>query len=580
MSILTFIEIFLVLYITYFYFRYFTRPNPLYGPFPLPFIGTLFQIGTNPHNWIEKNIKYSKGNGIWEFYIGHLRVIAIGDAKYLDKIYLSYNESKCLSRESKFFKRSIAASDDIGMIKGTIFNNDFHKWKRNRQFVTKVLLSKKYHLGFIDSVQNLFKEFEKQWDNGVILDFPTWVSHYKTQITVETVIEKLSYSTASIYTISKAAAEYVAMFAFLMFVPKCVSNIVLNLGFRTSKQNSIFLNGTLDHMIQERRDEIANGSTISEEPMDNEEIRINLAEITSTFIETTSSSLYFLIYNVAKNPSILEKIRKEITEIFSSGTNKVVTYENLDKCHYIAALIKEILRHTTPAPYNIRVLEGEENTDKYHWSSGTWFLIDNHQIMNNSIKWNKPRKFNPDRFLSEEHGGTGEFKMRKDDFVPFGGGLRKCPGRNVILIELKLLVVLIYRKYNIDASEIQLEQSPYVTQTIELPPKETPDINENQTTSITASKARKGRKNRFKNPATAAEWDSVAYESSTTWDSATIRNSPNSSDCESVVNNNSISSSRWNNNSAASSEWDSLGSVPNKSYATTYRWSSNGNYNN
>ncbi|CAG8819891.1 5292_t:CDS:1, partial [Racocetra persica] len=50
------------------------------------------------------------------------------------------------------------------------------------------------------------------------------------------------------------------------------------------------------------------------------------------------------------------------------------------------------------------------------------------------------KKFNPDRFLSEEYGGTGEFKrIRKNGYVPFGGGLRVCPGRNIALIELKLL---------------------------------------------------------------------------------------------------------------------------------------------
>ncbi|CAG8703775.1 3104_t:CDS:2, partial [Racocetra persica] len=122
----------------------------------------------------------------------------------------------------------------------------------------------------------------------------------------------------------------------------------------------------------------------------------------------------FLIYNVAKNPSILKNIHEEIFKVFGSDINSVVTYENLEKCHYITTLVKETLRHTNPSPLNIRALEGEENTDKYHLN------------------------------FSEEHGGTSKFKLSKNEFVAFGGGLRMCPGRNIALIELKLLVVLFY----------------------------------------------------------------------------------------------------------------------------------------
>ncbi|CAG8749972.1 19875_t:CDS:2, partial [Racocetra fulgida] len=102
-----------------------------------------------------------------------------------------------------------------------------------------------------------------------------------------------------------------------------------------------------------------------EQPMNNDEIRSNLAEVTAAFIETTASALSFLIYNVAKNPSILKNIHEEIFKVFGSDINSVVTYDNLEKCHYITALIKETLRHTSPAPINVRALEGEGNTDKY-----------------------------------------------------------------------------------------------------------------------------------------------------------------------------------------------------------------------
>ncbi|RIB19592.1 hypothetical protein C2G38_1253963 [Gigaspora rosea] len=92
---------------------------------------------------------------------------------------------------------------------------------------------------------------------------------------------------------------------------------------------------------------------------------------------------------------------------------------------------------------------------------------------------------------------------------------------------------------------------PRVIPTIEIPQKVTFDGGLKQNASITASKEKKARRKRFKNPATT-EWDSIEYESSTTsreWDSATI-----TSDCESIAHD-SVAS--WNINSDPLPVWSS-----------------------
>ncbi|CAG8533696.1 3804_t:CDS:2, partial [Gigaspora rosea] len=318
-----------------------------------------------------------------ELYIGPFRVIVPCNAKYLDKVYLSRDESS-LSKESKFFKRGIAAYDEIGLLNAIAFNNNFHKWKRSRQFVTKVLMSKKYHIGFINRSQKIFKEFEEQWNKNdvTILDFSKWVSRYKTKVTFDTVIGQPLYNLSSFDSLSKAASEYIAMFIFSVFVPKIISNIFMFFGFNAMKKDSVFLNGTIRSIIQNRRDEIRNGSTTNfnlldlllitnlsndseeyieyEQSLNDEEIEGNLVEITAASIEMTKNALSFLVYNVAKNPLILEKLRAEILKVFGSDTNLMITYEALENCRYLDALVKELLRHSNPGPYNLRVLDSYE----------------------------------------------------------------------------------------------------------------------------------------------------------------------------------------------------------------------------
>ncbi|CAG8698164.1 16663_t:CDS:2, partial [Dentiscutata heterogama] len=215
------------------------------------------------------------------------------------------------------------------------------------------------------------------------------------EVAIATIIGQPLNNLPSIDSISKAAAQYVGMFAFLMFIPKIISNEIKN-GSTTSFN-------LLDLLLVINSFNDSEEYIEGEQPMNDEEIEANLAEVTATSIETTTSALCFPVYNVTKNPLTLEKLRAEIFKVFGSDTTLTITFEALESCRYLDALIKEMLRHSNPGPFTLRVLDGYENVGDYHWSPGTWFFVDNHRIMNNPIYWNEPMKF---RFLIEEHGGT------------------------------------------------------------------------------------------------------------------------------------------------------------------------------
>ena len=61
----------------------------------------------------------------------------------------------------------------------------------------------------------------------------------------------------------------------------------------------------------------------------------------------------------------------------------------------------------------------------------------------------EPDKFNPDRWMTEG------FEPKKNSFIVFGGGLRICPGRKLAIVELICLMVLLFRKYEIDLVDME-----------------------------------------------------------------------------------------------------------------------------
>src|ERR1044071_6259414 len=101
-EIFTLIGIFLVFDISKFYYRYLTRPNPLPGPVPLPYVGnafqilyTLFKAGIYQFDFGEySRIQAEYYGDLSEMYQGNERIIYVSKAEYLEKIYSPNTDTK------------------------------------------------------------------------------------------------------------------------------------------------------------------------------------------------------------------------------------------------------------------------------------------------------------------------------------------------------------------------------------------------------------------------------------------------------------------------------------------------------
>ena len=59
--------------------------------------------------------------------------------------------------------------------------------------------------------------------------------------------------------------------------------------------------------------------------------------------------------------------------------------------------------------------------------------------------WPDPERFDPDRFLPEISARRPRFA-----FIPFAAGHRNCVGANLAMVELKLVVAQLARRYVLD----------------------------------------------------------------------------------------------------------------------------------
>jgi cytochrome P450 len=162
-----------------------------------------------------------------------------------------------------------------------------------------------------------------------------------------------------------------------------------------------------------------------------------------------------------------------LDSVLGNDLTKPVTFKEIEELKYCDAIVKEVFR-TFPVVFTLgRVNVKSDKVGGYVWPEGTSFQMLTSAIMKHDDYWTNPEKFDPDRFYNVEESDKYllEKQHAKDAFRMWGGGIRICPGRKLAMIELKCLLALIYRKYDLellDMNEPIKYKSAFLTSSEEL----------------------------------------------------------------------------------------------------------------
>ena len=180
----------------------------------------------------------------------------------------------------------------------------------------------------------------------------------------------------------------------------------------------------------------------------------------------------FLVYYIGHYPEVRQKLQQELETVLGKDLTRPLKSKDLDELKYCDAVIKEVFRHL-PVVFALgRVNVENDEVGGYNWSKGTTFQILLSAIMKRKDYWTDPEKFDPDRFYKiEESKYSLEKQHVKNSFTMFGIGIRICPGRKLAMIELKCLLALVYRKYDIELADMNAPikyKSAFLTSSEEL----------------------------------------------------------------------------------------------------------------
>lgn len=156
-----------------------------------------------------------------------------------------------------------------------------------------------------------------------------------------------------------------------------------------------------------------------------EEVKGESCNMVLAAFETTALTVNHTLILLAMFPQYQELVFKELKEVFPSGGDFEVEYEDLQKLVYLDCVLNETLRLFPAIPISVRhVKEDVCLSNGVLVPKGVILAVDIFNIHRNGDFWGQDANtFDPDRFLPDNVSPRHPFA-----FIPYSKGKRNCIG--------------------------------------------------------------------------------------------------------------------------------------------------------
>lgn len=170
------------------------------------------------------------------------------------------------------------------------------------------------------------------------------------------------------------------------------------------------------------------------------EIRDNVSAFFFAGHETTANSLSWLLAILSSHPEVQQKARQEISEKVPNE----LTFNSLKELTYLDGLIKEGLRMYPPVPaFSGRHSVKDTIIGNVQVPAGTMLAVNLISMGYDPKIWGDPDVVRPERWFTENIT-----KEQRKAWMPFSGGPRVCIGMNFSLVEQKIFLVYLLKRFS------------------------------------------------------------------------------------------------------------------------------------
>ncbi|CAL8383880.1 unnamed protein product [Arctogadus glacialis] len=432
-------------------------PPQQQGPMPclphLPLLGSLPWLRAHlPPHLLFTQLSHRYGP-LYSFYLGPHYTVVINSLPHVKEVLLQ--------RGKDFAGRPFMVTTDLLTRGGKdIAFSDFSPlWKRHRRLVHSsfTLFGEGTHklqdivLSAVDSLCD-----ELQGSSGAAVDPGPAVSRAVTNVVCTLVFSStygrhdpelaqvMDYNNGIVETI--AGGGLLDIYPWLKVFPsevlrklrECISVRDRLLTRKLEEHKASMMEGAprdlLDALIQAQRPQGQRSAQQEGEGLTDDHVLMIAAETFGAGVETTSTTLLWILAYLVHHPQVQERVQKELDEVVGRGRGVCVS----DRPHlpYLDSVTNEGLRIRPVSPVLIPHTALRDSSIGGHFiKCGTRVLVNMWAIHHDPKHWEQPDLFKPERFLDDKG-----CRVTPPSFLPFGAGPRVCVGESLARMELFLFL--------------------------------------------------------------------------------------------------------------------------------------------
>ncbi|KAF7013493.1 unnamed protein product [Triticum aestivum] len=423
------------------------------GPWALPIIGHLHHMmGKLPHHRLRDLAQ--RHGPLMLLRLGGLPLVVASSAEAAHEVMRTH--------DIVFATRPISRTMKLILVDGSeglIFAPYGSAWRQLRKICTVELLSARRVQSFRgireQEVQHLLQAVASTPSPSAV-NLGTLLSTYVNDSTVRAIIGSRFKDRETFLRLMEEGIELFSRPGLPDLYPSSRLAMLVSRMPRRMKRQSQAMMAFMETVIQEHRVpraacdkeedlvdvllRIQNQDDHLEFPLTTDNIKAVMADIFIAGSETSATMLEWSMAELMKNPRVMQKVQEEVRRVLKGQAT--VTEESLRSLNYLHLVIKETLRLHPPVPLLLpRECGAPCQILGCDLPVGATVLVNVWAISRDSMHWDRPEEFMPERF----EVNNIDFKGVDFEYTPFGAGRRMCPGMTFGLANMELaLASLLY----------------------------------------------------------------------------------------------------------------------------------------
>ncbi|MCR9173982.1 MAG: cytochrome P450 [bacterium] len=433
-----------------------TKVKDLPGPKGKPVIGNLFSLDLPQlHNSIEE---WSAEHGdVFRLNLGIFDQLVVTRPSMLQKIM---KERPHGFARSEKLNKVIRESGVHG-----VFNTEGIDWKKHRPIVAKGL-DVKHQKDFYPAIEPILGRLYKKWQERAKSGEAFFIQKDLLRFTVDVTSSlAFGYSMNTIEEEGGAIQDHLEK-VFPMIFKRINMPVPWYKLYRTKEDKEfdvavLEMNRLVDEFITAARKRLQDNPELRENPpsvieaiivaaeeqedISDEDVRGNILTLLMAGEDTTAVTLNWLIYLLSQEPEVTEKMRDEANSVL--GDKKWATvYEDNAKMRYIEGAAFESMRFKPVAPIMLFQANEDIQLEEVSIKKGQRILTQHRYGSLQEENFSEASQFKPERWLKESRCPV----HNTEAFSPFGGGARYCPGRNLAILEIRMVMSMLLKNFEVE----------------------------------------------------------------------------------------------------------------------------------